>query len=121
MPGTRLWPDSVRVLAISVVSLLAVATLSSCAAKSQNCAGQCGPPYELDVSFRTATTISEARAALAHCSHEPGVVRVGSVKHFGSGLEAFVYTTDIGRTAKTAAVLDCLKLQPQISEAVYPG
>jgi hypothetical protein len=66
-------------LLTAVAAALALATpllaVTSCGA--QTCAGQCGPPFQLQVVFRPGTSTPAAVAAMDRCADNPQVVRIG--------------------------------------------
>ena len=51
--------------------------LTSCGRQQVPCAGQCAPPYHLDVIFKSGTSLGTARKVLTSCAaHNPVVIRV---------------------------------------------
>jgi hypothetical protein len=107
------------VLSLMVSSSLAAGTLgmAGCGTSKPACAGQCSPPFELDVMFKAATPASAARAVLAGCGHDPVVIRIGKL----SGRRAIVYTRVGYRQPRTSALLKCLGSAPSVQAAAWPG
>jgi hypothetical protein len=116
-------PRSKAVGRLVVLLTLLAAALTGCSSRpvATACGGQCTSPYELDVQFRSATTTTEARAALQRCSHEATVVRVDVVPAGGHGVAGRVFTTAFGRNPSTQPLLDCLSRRPEIDGRGWPG
>ncbi len=89
---------------------LALAVLPGCASPPVVCAGQCAPPYELQVSFKAGTPPATVRSVLARCAaHDPVVIRVGQVQaRPGELIVVMVYTRSM-RTVRTSALVGCLQ------------
>ena len=107
--GRRLcWLTGVSVLAAPV--LMSVTSCGS-GTSATACAGQCAPPYELQVDFRTGTTHAAAQEVLTSCAgHDPVVIRVGTLRDLGdAGSMATIYTHVFGNTAQTSGLLKCLR------------
>jgi hypothetical protein len=105
--------------------LLALPLMTACSQQPASCAGQCGPPYQLDVRFSNAgTSKAVATKALQSCSTFPAVTRTQVVAvppGRGSGWEGRVYTSKLGRDARTGPLLDCLNRQPGVTSAGWPS
>ena len=86
------------------------------------CAGQCAPPYVLQVDFHPGTTPAAARRLLTRCAaRNPAVIRIGSLRESGAGSSrAMVYTRVLGPTARTSGLLRCLQSTGTAS-AAWPG
>lgn len=95
--------------------------LAGCSASPGACAGQCRPPYQLQVLFRATTSARTAQAVLARCAASPAVIRVGKLwRDGGSQPAATVFTRDFGKSAKTSALLSCLSASPAVVSAAWP-
>jgi hypothetical protein len=94
----------------AAAAVLALAVLPGCGGPPPACAGQCAPPYELQVTFKAATPPGTVRSVLARCAaHDPVVIRVGqALARKGEFIAVMVYTRSM-KTAPTAALLDCLQ------------
>ena len=58
--------------------------LSNSGSGTAACAGQCAPPYQLQVDFHPGTTPASARKLLTRCAtRNPAVIRIGSLREFG--------------------------------------
>lgn len=69
--------------------------LAACGQSTEPCAGQCGPPFQLQVTFRSGISAQAAAAAMSNCASKPFVVRIGSVTRAPGSpapLTATVYT-----------------------------
>ncbi len=110
-------------VAATVLLLAVVLTAGGC---GQACAGQCGPPYQLQVVFRTGTTRAAAVAVLQGCSSDPLVARIGNVRRFhGPGeppgsLTATIYTRSMPIGAQHVHLLACLHSSPSVTQASWP-
>ena len=95
-----------------VVTALALAGVASCTRAPVNCAGQCAPPYELEVDFHPGTSPAAARQILQSCAgHNPVVIRIGTLRDQSGPpgwSRALIYTRVFGKTARTAGLLKCL-------------
>ena len=111
------WP---RVACVALV-LAVPAAVSSCSiGQAQRCAGQCGPPFKLDVVFRHGTSVSLAGVALRRCARQATVVTVGVPYRSADGLlHATVGTREVGG-ARTRPLLSCLARSPPVLQAVWP-
>jgi hypothetical protein len=89
---------------------------------SNACAGQCAPPYVLQVDFHPGTTPAAAQRLLTRCAaRNPAVIRVGSLRELGGGLSrAMIYTRVLGPAARTSELLRCLRSTGTAS-AAWPG
>jgi hypothetical protein len=96
--------------------------LASCGRQQVLCAGQCAPPYHVDVIFKSGTSLVTARKVLTSCAaHNPVVIRVGRLRHLGDGVnEATVYTHAFGDTARTSGLLTCLR-SSGVARLGWPG
>src|SRR5271166_6915355 len=68
---------------ICVLAVPALLSVTSCGSSTSAiaCAGQCAPPYELQVDFHAGTTPATAHKVLTSCAgHNPVVIRVGTLR-----------------------------------------
>ena len=100
-----------RQLVWCAVAALSLIGVTSCASATVTCAGQCAPPYELEVSFHPGTTHATAEKVLRACAdHNPVVISIGKLQNQASGWSrALIYTHVFGKTTQTAGLLKCLK------------
>jgi hypothetical protein len=95
------------------VALAALGGVSSCsfAHRQVVCAGQCAPPYELEVNFQQGTAAAVADKILMSCAdHNPVVIRIGVLQREADGLSrAMVYTHVLGNTDRTGGLVKCLR------------
>lgn len=109
-------------VAVLIGSVLALAS----SPRRQACAGQCGPPFQLQVNFRPGTTTRAATAALSGCAANPLVVRIGRVDHSRGpagpprSLTATIYTSSMRATTRNDHLLRCLRRSPSVISAGYP-
>jgi len=102
-----------------IISAVSVALLLSGCTSSVVCAGQCRPPYELDVMFVAGTSIPTAEAVLQMCGHEPDVVRVALKSQNGRVLWGVVWTRHLGN-ARNEPLQTCLKSSPSVRSTGWP-
>ena len=109
--------------AVAPLILVAViaALLVAGGATPGSCAGQCQGPYLVDVTFSPATTAKVATSQVQRCASNPEVVGIGPAGDALGGMTVPVYTHDLGRNAKTAAVLSCLSNLPAVQAVGYPS
>jgi hypothetical protein len=107
--------------ASGALALLALAGINGCGSAPIACAGQCAPPYELQVDFHPGTTHTTAQKLLGSCAdHDPVVIRVGTLRDLGGGIsQAMIYTHVFGDTPRTTRLLKCLRT-PGIATAGWP-
>jgi len=101
---------------------LVLPAMVGCGSTAVTCAGQCGPPYELQVDFKPGTTHAAARNLLVSCTdRDPVVIRVGAPRDVGKGFSrAMIYTQVIGNTPQTAGLLTCLHHSRLVAQAAWP-
>jgi hypothetical protein len=110
-------------MAATVLLLAAVLSAGGC---GQACAGQCGPPYQLQVIFRPGTPQEAAVAALRRCAGDPLVARIGNVRWFRGPGEppgsqtATIYTRAMPVGARHVHLLACLRRSPSVTQASWP-
>jgi len=98
-------------------------TASSCSVKS--CAGQCGPPFQLQVVFRNGTAEQDAIAAMRKCQGSPLVVRIGQPYRSHSPgspgqWTAIIYTKQMPAGPAPVPLLTCLRHSPAVTMASWP-
>lgn len=112
------WLTGGCVLAAPV--LMSVASCGS-STSATACAGQCAPPYELQVDLRAGITHATAQKVLTSCAgHDPVVIRIGTLRDLGdAGSTATIYTHVFGNTAQTSGLLKCLR-SSGVATAAWP-
>lgn len=108
--------------ASGALALSALVGINGCGSAPIACAGQCAPPYELQVDFHPGTTHNTAQKLLASCAdHDPVVIRAGKLRDLGGGIsQAMIYTHVLGDTSRTTRLLKCLR-SSGIATAGWPG
>ena len=115
-----------RMLA-SIIAAMALApvllTASGCSVKS--CAGQCGPPFQLQVDFRHGTAKQDAIAAMRKCQANPLVIRIGQPYRSHSPASpgqwaAIIYTKKMPTGPAPIPLLTCLRHSPTVTMASWP-
>jgi hypothetical protein len=118
-------PRSLTAVMSAVAVSAALLGAAGCA-QQRPCAGQCGPPFQLQVIFRAGTSPRAATAALNRCAGNPLVVRVGRVESRPSAgaaarlRQATVYTHAITRRTASHQLVTCLLRSPAVLSAGYP-
>lgn len=107
------------VLMPMVAAAALLGAVSACSSRS--CAGQCGPPYGLAVTFQTGTSVDAATSALDKCAKYPEVVYVGPPRMNSGVLSAGISTHDFGASSKTQPLLTCLKQSPAVESVGWPN
>jgi hypothetical protein len=113
----------------TLASILAAMTLapvlltaSGCSARP--CAGQCGPPFQLHVSFRHGTSQPAAIAAMRKCQANPLVISIGQPYRPGPGgtgqWTAIIYTKKLPSGPGPIPLLTCLHHSPAVTGAAWP-
>jgi hypothetical protein len=110
-----------QVLCCAVAALALTGVTGCTAAATTTCAGQCAPPYELQVDFHPGTALAAAQHVLRSCAdHNPVVIRIGRLEVQATGRRrALIYTHVFGNTARTAGLLKCLR-SSGVAEAGWP-
>jgi hypothetical protein len=95
---------------------------SACSPGSQICAGQCGPPFQLQVDFQPGIAEQAALAAMRACQASQVVIRIGQPHRIGPGAPgqwtAIIYTKKWSYSA-THALLACLRHSPAVLMAGF--
>lgn len=112
---------------MAAIATAAVACLAGCGSGARPCAGQCGPPFQLQVVFRHGTSPRAGRAVLQACAAgNPQVERIGPVQLSplpGGGRaepHATVYTRSLGEGAASRRLEACLQSAPAVLGDGYP-
>jgi hypothetical protein len=114
-----------RVLAsITAAMMLAPVLLAAAGCSTKACAGQCGPPFQLQVVFRQGTSKQAAIAAMRKCQANPLVIRIGQPYRPRSGTPgqwtAVIYTKKMPLGSAHIPLLTCLHRSPAVTEASWP-
>ena len=116
------------VAAIPFAAVLAAPLVFSATGYSQSlpCAGQCGPPFQLRVTFHGVTNRQAASVIMRNCANSL-VVRIGPVLRVhipGDNsrvwLEATIYTKSMARRSENRELIGCLRRSPAVIGAGYP-
>lgn len=114
-----------RLLASTALTTVLAAVLpaaAACSAGPQICAGQCRPPFRLQVGFRAGISKQAATAAMRKCQANPLVIRIGQPQRPSPGATgqwtAIIYTKKMG-TSQTP-LLTCLHRSSVVMTAVWP-
>lgn len=85
------------------------------------CAGQCGPPYILDVYFRRGTSRQAARNVLKPCAVNPVVVRIEQqTGTIGGQLTVALVTRVLGPGPRSGGLLACLRSESLVTGEGWP-
>jgi len=114
-----------RVLASTTAAMvLAPALLAASGCSTKSCAGQCGPPFQLQVLFRQGTSNQVATAAMRRCQANPIVIRIGRPYRPRSGTPgqwtAVIYTKKMPIGSTHVPLLTCLRRSPAVMQASWP-
>lgn len=113
--------------AAGVLAAVVVPAVAGCGG-GRPCPGQCGPPFQLRVVFRSGTSAQAGRAVLRACAvGNREVERIGPVRLSplpGGGRpeqHAIVYTRSLdGGGAASRRLAACLNRAPVVRSAGYP-
>jgi hypothetical protein len=104
--------------------MLAPVLLAASGCSTRSCAGQCGPPFQLQVDFRQGTSKQAAIAAMRKCQANPLVIRIGQPYRPRSATRgqwtAVIYTKKIPLAASHIPLLTCLHHSPAVMHASWP-
>ena len=114
-----------RVLASTMAAMmLALVLLAAAGCSTKSCAGQCGPPFQLQVVFRQGTPKQAAVAAMRKCQANPLVIRIGQPYRHRSGTPgqwtAVIYTKRMPIGSSHIPLLTCLHRSPALMQASWP-
>ena len=88
---------------------LAMAGLTGCGRTVMSCAGQCAPPYSLQVEFLSGASQEDAQSVLAKCAdNDPIVIRIGKAHAVHDGLVIATIYTKTMQKPQASALLKCL-------------
>ncbi len=89
--------------------------------QNQICAGQCGPPYKMMVTFTRGTSLAEADSDLRSCQNNPVVIRIREPKKQGGVFGATLFTTQLGAiTPPATRLVHCLERERSVLGAGWP-
>jgi len=112
-----------RLTGVCILAAPVLMSVTSCGSSTSatTCAGQCAPPYQLQVEFRDGTTHATAQKVLTSCAgHDPVVIRVGTLRDLGDARSTVtIYTHVFGNTAQTSGLLKCLR-SSGVAMAAWP-
>jgi len=114
-------------VAASILAAVALAPvlLSGSGCSVRSCAGQCGPPFQLQVVFRHGTSKPAAVAAMRPCRADPLVISIGQ-PYRASGpatpgqWAAIIYTKKMLLGPGPVPLLTCLHRSPAVMTASWP-
>ena len=118
-----------RTAAVPAIGIIVAPLLLGVAACSASlpCGGQCGPPFQLQVTFRYGTSRHAAAVAVNNCAGSSLVVRIGrpsAVRLPGSDLPSFlravVYTRSMTGRKANQQLFACLHRSASVRSAGYP-
>jgi hypothetical protein len=111
---------------MAVITMLApvLLTATACGSSQGGCGGQCGPPFQLQVTFRPGTARQAAVAAMRKCHADPLVIRIGQPYRSRSPgtpgqWTAIIYTTKMLFNGPVP-LLTCLHHSPVVTGASWP-
>jgi len=103
--------------AVLIVLLLSI--VSACAVQTPQ-AGQSGPPFYLWVTFGPHTSKAIAATVLSDCRRQADVVRIGQLVRYHGALRGTFWTKDLGRSARTKPLLNCLQASRSVQVVAWP-
>jgi hypothetical protein len=110
--------------ATAIVLAPMLLALSACSPGPLICAGQCGPPFQLQVVFQQGISKRAAITAMSTCRTDPVIIRIGQPHRVSPSSptqwNATIYTKKIGRAA-THSLLACLRHSPAVLNAAWPS
>ena len=114
-----------RMLTVAAAAvILAPLLLTASGCSTQSCAGQCGPPFQLQVVFRHGTSQQAAIAAMRRCQADPLVIRIGRPRQPRPGAPgqptAVIFTKKMEFGPANTPLLTCLRGSPAITSASWP-
>jgi hypothetical protein len=115
-----------RMLAsIIAATVLAPALLTASGCNVKSCAGQCGPPFQLQVDFQPGAAKQDAIAAMRKCQGNPLVIRIGQpYRSHSPGTPAqwtaIIYTKKMPTGSAPVPLLTCLRHSPTVATASWP-
>jgi hypothetical protein len=114
-----------RMLASTTTAMvLATVLLTTSGCSARPCAGQCGPPFQLQVAFRHGTSKPAAVAAMRKCQANPLVISIGQPYRAGPGAPgqwtALIYTKKLPSGPGPIPLLTCLHHSPAVTGATWP-
>jgi hypothetical protein len=120
--------DMRRRAAIPLAAVVAAPLLFGAAGCSQTaaCRGQCGPPFQLQVTFNVAAGKQAASVIMRNCANSL-VERIGPVRRVSNYSEvvparlvATIYTKSMTRRSENRELIRCLLRSAAVISADYP-
>jgi hypothetical protein len=116
---------SARMLTVAAAAVtLAPVLLTATGCSTQSCAGQCEPPFRLQVVFRHGTSQQAAIAAMRRCQADPVVIRIGRPRQPAAGAPgqptAVIFTKKMEFGPANTPLLTCLRHSPAVISASWP-
>jgi len=113
---------------IAITTVLALAlllTATACGTSTRACGGQCGPPFQLQVTFRPGTAKQAAVMVMRKCHADPLVIGAGQpYRSHSPGTPgqwtAIIYTTKLPIGTRHIPLLTCLHRSPAVTSASWP-
>lgn len=90
----------------------------------QTCAGQCGPPWQVQVIFNKGVSATEANSAVRRCEHASDFISASApVRRPGSfnGLYVTTIETRTWDSAEATQLSDCLHQSPAVGGVGMAG
>ncbi len=113
-----------RMLAVAAAAVMLAPVLTASGCSTQSCAGQCGPPFQLQVVFRHGTSQRAATAAMRRCQTDPLVIRIGRPHRLRPGAPgqwtAVIFTKKMEFGPANIPLLTCLRRSPAVTSASWP-
>jgi hypothetical protein len=122
--GTR--AGALASMAVATMLAPVLLTATACGGSSQGgCGGQCGPPFQLQVTFRPGTAKQAAGAAMRKCHADPLVIRIGQPYRSRSPgtpgqWTAIIYTKKMLFGPASVPLLNCLHRSSTVTSASWP-
>lgn len=109
----------------TVLAPVLLLTTAACGTSVQACGGQCGPPFQLQVTFRQGTAKQAAAAAMRECHADPLIIRIGQpYRSHSPGTPgqwtAIIYTKKMLFGPRPVPLLTCLHHSPAVTSASWP-
>lgn len=107
----------VAVLAVVAVPIGVLVWSPGTQNAGQICAGQCGPPWHVEVMFNKGVTATEANSAVKRCEHAPDFISASApIRRPGSFQDLYITTieTRTWDSAEATQLSDCLHRSPAV-------
>src|SRR3954452_13005137 len=108
--------------AVAPACLVPLAAVVSCSSSSAPaaCAGQCKPPYRLEVFFRPGVTDADARRVVDQCASGSTIYLRQQVTTRAGRVRITVFTREMAFTGAPRELQDCLRSSPKVVGAGWP-